>query len=175
MKLQQPPQWMLDLSRGLEHCIHVCTREPPWLNLVETPGTLFLYPLGTTETYIVYYLQVVTKTARLPDVCEFVMSKAKFEHRAETNAAIFRDTITQRNPGKKREEVRGGGGPQDRAADPRKEQGGDERSGGVLVFNTKYNTKGRPGAACALDVGRGGGSSVPPRRFDLTHLLDCPE
>ncbi|CAM9736650.1 unnamed protein product, partial [Ectocarpus sp. 12 AP-2014] len=46
---------------------------------------------------------VVTKTARQPDVCEFVMSEAKFEHRAETNATIFRHDHTA-NPGKKREE-----------------------------------------------------------------------
>lgn len=52
--------------------------------------------------------QVITKTARLPDVCEFVMSEAEFERRAETNAAMFRDKITRRNPGKSPKEVRGG-------------------------------------------------------------------
>ncbi|CAM9713198.1 unnamed protein product, partial [Ectocarpus sp. 12 AP-2014] len=54
--------------------------------------------------YIGSSLTVVTKTARLPDVCEFVISEDKFEHRAKTNAEVFCDNITQRIPGKKREE-----------------------------------------------------------------------
>lgn len=35
------------------------------------------------------------------------MNEAEFERRAETNAAMFRDKITRRNPGKSRKEVRG--------------------------------------------------------------------
>ncbi|CAM9668951.1 unnamed protein product, partial [Ectocarpus sp. 12 AP-2014] len=69
-------------------------------------GFISKYGVGALQAgfYIGSTLMVVTKTARVPDVCEFVMSEAKFEHRAETNADIFRDTIIQRNPGKKREE-----------------------------------------------------------------------
>lgn len=52
--------------------------------------------------------QVITKTARLPDVCEFVMNEAEFQRRAETNTAMFRDKITRRNPGKSKKTVRGG-------------------------------------------------------------------
>lgn len=37
------------------------------------------------------------------------MNEAEFERRAETNAAMFRDKIKQRNPGKSKEEVRGRG------------------------------------------------------------------
>lgn len=54
-----------------------------------------------------YSDQVITKTARLPDVCEFVMNEAEFERRAETNSTMFRDKITRRNPGKSKKGVRG--------------------------------------------------------------------
>ena len=41
------------------------------------------------------------------------MNEAEFERRAETNAAMFRDKITRRNPGKSRKEVRRKEGPMD--------------------------------------------------------------
>ncbi|CAN0201585.1 unnamed protein product, partial [Ectocarpus fasciculatus] len=69
-------------------------------------GFISKFGVGALQAgfYIGSCLTVVTKTARLPDVCEFVMNEAEFERRAETNAAMFRDKIKQRNPGKSREE-----------------------------------------------------------------------
>ncbi|CAM9825307.1 unnamed protein product [Scytosiphon promiscuus] len=69
-------------------------------------GFISKFGVGALQAgfYIGSCLTVVTKTARLPDVCEFVMNEAEFERRAETNAAMFRDKIKQRNPGKSKEE-----------------------------------------------------------------------
>ncbi|CAM9694050.1 unnamed protein product [Ectocarpus sp. 12 AP-2014] len=69
-------------------------------------GFISKFGVGALQAgfYIGSCLTVVTKTARLPDVCEFVMNEAEFERRAETNSAMFRDKIKQRNPGKSREE-----------------------------------------------------------------------
>eukprot|EP00752_Nemacystus_decipiens_P004173 g3816.t1 len=69
-------------------------------------GFISKFGVGALQAgfYIGSCLTVITKTARLPDVCEFVMNEAEFERRAETNAAMFRDKITRRNPGKSRKE-----------------------------------------------------------------------
>lgn len=42
---------------------------------------------------------MVTKTAKQPDVYEFVMDEVEFERRAKTNAAMFKDNIKLRNAG----------------------------------------------------------------------------
>lgn len=49
--------------------------------------------------------QVVTKTSNQPDVYEFVMNEAEYERRAETNSAVFKDSIRLRNVGKSKEDV----------------------------------------------------------------------
>eukprot|EP00903_Cladosiphon_okamuranus_P018047 g16608.t1 len=69
-------------------------------------GFISKFGVGALQAgfYIGSCLTVITKTARLPDVCEFVMNEAEFEKRAETNADMFRDKITRRNPGKTRKE-----------------------------------------------------------------------
>lgn len=42
---------------------------------------------------------MVTKTAKQPDVYEFVMDEVEFERRAKANAAMFKDNIKLRNAG----------------------------------------------------------------------------
>ncbi|CAM9801347.1 unnamed protein product [Pylaiella littoralis] len=81
-------------------------------------GFISKFGVGALQAgfYIGSCLTVITKTARLPDVCEFVMNEAEFERRAETNSTMFRDKITRRNPGKSKK-----GSPETEENGPEKE------------------------------------------------------